>query len=99
MRLPWVMHMKTDFSEPHGRYQAGESEILKTNCEAAKVYRIRHWCTIRRELRIHISWHRAGLAVSHASTVKGLNHILMLREKETRSCVLDVHTQKMMKIA
>jgi hypothetical protein len=86
-------------SEPHRRYQAGESEILKTTCEAAKVCRIRHWCAVRRELKIHISWHRARLAVSHASTVKDLNHILTLREKETRSCVLDVHTQKMMKSA
>jgi hypothetical protein len=84
MRLPWFVHMKADLLSCIGDIGSGEGDILKSTQEATEVCRIRHWCVVGRELRIHINRRRAGLAVSHASTINDLNHIPTLGEKETR---------------
>lgn len=95
MRLPWFVHMKADLLSCIGDIGSGEGDILKSTQEATKVCRIRHWCVVGRELRIHINRRRAGLVVSRASTIKDLNHIPTLGEKETRACVLCIHGKKM----
>lgn len=39
------------------------------------------------------------LAISHPGTLQNLDHILLLREKETRAGVLNAQTQKVKKSA
>lgn len=74
------------------RAYKGRLEILKSTYKVAEVHRIRYGSTICSEFRIHINRCRTWLAVSHSNILKDVNHILSLREDETRAGVLNMHT-------
>jgi hypothetical protein len=87
-----VVHMKADLLDCIRDVKPCESEILEGPCKAAKICRISHWITnSARQLGIDINWGGAGLAFSHASAVKDVNHVLTLRQKQTSCRVLDLH--------
>jgi hypothetical protein len=79
MWLPRVMHVKTYLLNSICNIWTSESKILKSSCEAAKIWGVGYGITSGRELRIHINWSSTRLTVTHPSPFKYLNHVLLLR--------------------
>ena len=80
MRLPRIMHMKTDLLDSICDVWTGEGQVLQCAGSTAEVGRISYRnTTIRRELGICINRRGTRLAVRHASSLKDLHDVLMLR--------------------
>ena len=99
MRLPRIMHMEANLLNSVGDGWTSESQILQSSSKTAKISRVGNRnSTIRRELWICVNWRGTRLAVRHTGTLKNLHHILALGQKKTRTTVLHMYTQKMMKL-
>lgn len=77
VRLPWVMHVKTRLLNCIGDIRSSESDVLKSSCKAAKIHGNGDAHSSGRELQIH-NRGGAGLAIDHSSSIKNLNHVILL---------------------
>lgn len=94
VRLPWVMHVKTNLLNGIGNIRTGESEILEGPSYAAIMDRVRYGGPISGELGVSIHRGAARLALTHTSTVKNIQHILSLGEEQTVISAVNSDTQK-----
>jgi len=78
VRLPRVMHVKTDLPNGISNIRASESEILEGPSYAAIMGGVRHRGPISGELGVSIHRGAAWLVVTHTSTVQNIQHILSL---------------------
>jgi hypothetical protein len=72
------MHIEADLLDGISNVQTGECEVLQGTREAMILCRIRDWGTIRRELGTCVNRSRTRFAIRHPSTLKNINHILVL---------------------
>jgi hypothetical protein len=79
--------------------RTGEGEILKSPSDAAIVSRVSDCDTISRELGMGIHRCTARLVVAHASTVKNIEHILTLGEKQAVLIALNTDAKEMVKLS
>ena len=99
MRLMGDMHVKTNLLNSINNIWTSEDQVLQSSSKTAKISRVGNRnSTIRRELWICVNWRGTRLAVRHTGTLKNLHHILALGQKKTRTTVLHMYTQKMMKL-
>ena len=88
------MHVETNLLNSISNIWMSEGQVLQSSSKTAKVSRIRHGnTTICRELGICINRRGTRLAVRHASSLKDLHDVLMLRQQKTRTRTLHMHTQ------
>jgi hypothetical protein len=79
VRLSRVVHVKAYLLYCICNVWPSESEILKCPGKATKIRGISHWVPNNvGKLWIKINWSGAGLALSHPSAVKNVNHLLSL---------------------
>src|SRR5690349_7195338 len=92
VRLPGIMHVKTNLLNSIGNIWPSEGQILQSTGKTAVIRSIRNRRSITGKLRISINWCGTRVAVSHASTVKNLQHILSLRKEKAIPRTLHMHT-------
>jgi hypothetical protein len=82
MRLARNMHVEANLLYNISDVWPGECEILKSTSKTAIASRIRDRWTVRGHFSTSINWSSTPLAISHPCSLKNLNHVLALREKE-----------------
>ena len=86
VRLPGIMHVKTDLLNGIGEIRPGEGEILQGTGEAPVASRIGHGITqISRQLRLSIDRSGAWLAISHPSPLQNIKCVLTAGEGEDQT--------------
>jgi len=79
VRLPRVVHVKTDLLNGICNVWAGECQVLKGSSKTAEVGSIRHRGPLSgSNLRIGVHWSRAWLALSHSGAIEDIQHVLSL---------------------
>ena len=73
VRLPGIMHVKTNLLDSICNIWPGEGEVLQSNNKTAKIRSISYWGTINgRHFGVSVYRSGARLALCHACSVKNL---------------------------
>jgi len=99
VRLPGIMHVKTDLLNGIGEIRPGEGEVLQGTGEAPVASRIGHGITqISRQLRLSIDRSGAWLAISHPSPLQNVECILPLVKEQARRASLNSNAQEVVEL-
>ena len=99
VRLPGIMHVKTDLLNGIGEIRPGESEVLQSASQTPVGSRISHRITqISRQLRLSVDRSGAGLAISHPSPLQNIECILSLVKEKARRARLNSDAQEVVEL-
>ena len=99
VRLPRIMHVKTNLLNGIGEIRPGEGEVLQGTGEAPVGSRISHGITqISRQLRLSIDRSGAWLAISHPSPLQNVECILPLVKEQARRASLNSNAQEVVEL-
>ena len=98
--VPWRMHEEAHLLNCVGDVWSGKGKVLESTGEAAVLRGIGEEVTgSSRRFRAGVDGHGDGLAVEHFGTIKNLEGILLLTEKQTRGIGGDVDAQEVVELA
>src|SRR6185312_13342046 len=99
VRLPGIMHVKTDQLNGIGEIRLGEGEVLQGTGEAPVGSRISHGITqISRQLCLSIDRSGAWFAISHLSPLQNVECILPLVKEYARPASLNSNAQEVVEL-
>ena len=99
VRLPGILHVKTDLLNGIGEIRPGEGEVLQGTGEAPVASRLGQGITqISRQLGLSIDRSGAWLGISHPSPLQNVECILPLVKEQARRARLNSDAQEVVEL-